>query len=411
MWGCGQADCGSAAAADQLAMPYVCGVEGGEPKLYPGPETHFKIIGRRDEQPFLACAKGAAARCETMMVHRFTIECDGARFSWARVAEAGRNAGAKIPDNLPSGFAPVSALAGRIVLPSLTRIDAAGMARVAMQDLSPDSVTISAAPPNRRREQTWTTSVSADAAPALDGGAARVAAWVAALMLAMLGASLAVAGRFRRQALAFEGMAETFGAAGIRVFDAVRTARRSIEVRLWSGSAPRSARDDCPRTHALFNASLLIHARLAEAELALAALSEGLLLREVLETEIEQVRQRTADADRRIRARSPDRSAAIFRGLHRDLDRISRIAQGAAATTQRDEHETCNAPQSQLEAYRVLGLNADAPPAAVKKLVEALRMTWHPDHARDEPDRKRREARMKQINAAWDMIRETRRAA
>jgi DnaJ-class molecular chaperone len=61
-------------------------------------------------------------------------------------------------------------------------------------------------------------------------------------------------------------------------------------------------------------------------------------------------------------------------------------------------------PATVFEAYRVLGLNASAPDAAVKKIVDALRMSWHPDHARDEADRRNREQRIKQINAAWDLL-------
>ena len=59
----------------------------------------------------------------------------------------------------------------------------------------------------------------------------------------------------------------------------------------------------------------------------------------------------------------------------------------------------------------MLGINADAAPQVAKKLVDALRMSWHPDFARSEEDRQVREARMKQINAAWDLIKERPHAA
>ncbi|MFN0217984.1 MAG: DnaJ domain-containing protein [Hyphomicrobium sp.] len=345
-----------------------------------------------------------------MMVHRFAIECDGVKQPWARIAEAGRVAGAKVPSNLPSGFAPVSSLAGRIVLPSLTKIDAAGVTRVAMQDLSPDSVMDRSDAPARRRDPAWTTTVRADAIPDFDSGAFRVAAWVLTLIVAMLGASLVAAGRWRMPAFEFGDAAGSFGYARNRAMCSVRNFCRAMDDRWRDASASWFANEDGPRTHALFNASLLIHTKLAEAELALVALPPG-LLRIVLQAEIEKVRQRTADVDRRIRSRSQEKSAASFRALQRELDRITRIAQGAAAPQYRDDGDMYDAPQSQTDAYRILGLNSDAPQAAIKKLVEALRMTWHPDHARDEPDRQLREARMKQINAAWDLIRETRRAA
>ena len=46
--------------------------------------------------------------------------------------------------------------------------------------------------------------------------------------------------------------------------------------------------------------------------------------------------------------------------------------------------------------------------AAIKKIVDGLRMSWHPDHADGEDDRRVRELRLKQINAAWELISDTR---
>jgi hypothetical protein len=40
-----------------------------------------------------------------------------------------------------------------------------------------------------------------------------------------------------------------------------------------------------------------------------------------------------------------------------------------------------------------------------------LRMNWHPDHARDDEDRAAREARIKAINIALDLINGKRVAA
>ena len=63
------------------------------------------------------------------------------------------------------------------------------------------------------------------------------------------------------------------------------------------------------------------------------------------------------------------------------------------------------------EAYDVLGVNADVSEDVVKKIVDALRMSWHPDHARDEEDRRAREERIRRINVAWDLITSKRVAA
>ena len=63
-------------------------------------------------------------------------------------------------------------------------------------------------------------------------------------------------------------------------------------------------------------------------------------------------------------------------------------------------------PQTREEALQVLGMGV-APQfneTAIKKIVDGLRLSWHPDYASSPQDRELRELRMKQINAAWDII-------
>ena len=63
-------------------------------------------------------------------------------------------------------------------------------------------------------------------------------------------------------------------------------------------------------------------------------------------------------------------------------------------------------PRTRSDALQVLGMGvtADANLAAIKKIVDGLRQTWHPDLARDPSERELREKRMKQINVAWDIL-------
>jgi hypothetical protein len=63
-------------------------------------------------------------------------------------------------------------------------------------------------------------------------------------------------------------------------------------------------------------------------------------------------------------------------------------------------------PRTRADAMQVLGMamTPHASDAALKKIVDGLRLTWHPDLARDEDDRQQRELRIKQINAAWEII-------
>jgi hypothetical protein len=64
-------------------------------------------------------------------------------------------------------------------------------------------------------------------------------------------------------------------------------------------------------------------------------------------------------------------------------------------------------PRTRKEAIEALGIGArrgTADAAAVKRIVDALRRSWHPDLAKDEHDRQLRELRSKQINAAWELL-------
>lgn len=61
-------------------------------------------------------------------------------------------------------------------------------------------------------------------------------------------------------------------------------------------------------------------------------------------------------------------------------------------------------PATRSEALALLGLNADASEPVIRKLVEALRQSWHPDLATTDADRAEREERIKAINVAAGIL-------
>jgi len=63
-------------------------------------------------------------------------------------------------------------------------------------------------------------------------------------------------------------------------------------------------------------------------------------------------------------------------------------------------------PQTREEALQVLGMGVapEVNETAIKKIIDGLRLSWHPDYADNPQDRELRELRMKQINAAWEII-------
>lgn len=157
------------------------------------------------------------------------------------------------------------------------------------------------------------------------------------------------------------------------------------------------------------NASIANGARAAEAlfekaEQAVRALGPASALRDTLSAELKSVRQRI-DGLRGGSGAQPKtaRVAAGLRSVVRDLERIGRIAESASASAKGVGSELVM-PKTRTEAFEVLGVNADATEGTLKRIVDALRMGWHPDHAKDEADKLLREERTKQINIAWDLI-------
>ncbi len=400
---------GGVARADELVMSFSCEVVRGEVKLSPGPETRYPLIGPRDDQPFSWCSGGAGSGCTSIMIHRFTTTCGGDKVAWSRLAAAGRPLGIAVPGNLPAGYAPLSGLRARFVLPALATF-AATPVKVASEALSPDGVIdrngeVDAAPTG---PIPWQTIVKAEFRSEASFTALRVAAIAIALLAFMLSACMVAAGRWRLpRAVAFElqDIMDTVSSDLMRAAAAMSRAFKTLAGRpLPSPPKPKAE----PAT---LNALAIANARLAETELQIATLPRALLLRDVLQSETEGVRQRLVALEEELPGLVPAKAAAMIRTVLRELERIARIAHGAAQDQGSRPRESFEIPASTSEAYLLLGINADAAPQVAKKLVDALRMSWHPDFARGEDDRQVREARMKQINAAWDLIKERAHAA
>ena len=302
-----------------------------------------------------------------MMVHKFTIECGGQRVAWAKVAASARALGVELPAHLPSGFAPISRLAGRFVLPGLVR-SKPGITHVATQDLSPDSVIITGSTRPRAEPAQWVTVVDSEAQASTSGEAFKVAGVISMLLVTLMAGCLIVARR--RSLLSFEFAGWT-AAAGTLASSAgnlaMRLASRTRSAFRHSYESWRAAADDNGDDPGPANMLAIVHSRLAETELLVAGLPADLLLRDVLQSELDGLRERGADVARRGRRLGAERANAMLRSLTRELDRITRIVHGAAQRVEDDELTAAEAPASIFEAYRILGLNPEAPYVAVKK--------------------------------------------
>lgn len=115
-------------------------------------------------------------------------------------------------------------------------------------------------------------------------------------------------------------------------------------------------------------------------------------------------------ADRR--AKPPARIANAHGNLppNAAASAMSRVPGQAAAAASAAAELGDRMPETRAEALQVLGIGMapTANEAAIKKVVDGLRQSWHPDLANDEADRTLRELRSKQINSAWELLRNQR---
>ena len=318
-----------AARADELVMPFSCEMVRGEVKLSPGPETRYALLGSRDEQPYSWCSNGAGSGCTSIMVHRFMTQCAGEKVAWSRIASAGRPLGISVPYNLPAGYAPLSGFRARFVLPALVSF-AATPAKVASEALSPDGVIDrngEGEAPAATAVLPWQTIVKAEFRSEASYTALRVAGIAIALLAIMLSACMVAAGRWRLPpAVAFE-LQEILDTVSRDLMRAAAAVSRVFNALLGRPvAAPLKPTAD----PAILNALAIANARLAETELQIATLPRELLLRDVLQSETEGVRRRLATFEEEMPGLAPAKAAGIVRAAIRELERIARIAHGAA---------------------------------------------------------------------------------
>jgi hypothetical protein len=457
----------AAEAGERLVMPFDCGVEGGEVHLNPSVEKSYRIVGARDEHTVTTCTKSTSASCRTVMVHKFAVSCSGTAVAWVDIAAAIHAADANrawlaggqlnlvmpvrnspeaagcldrsatggsglerrvvlsgdcLPWRrrdafehlvLPGGFAPVGELGARLMVGAaaddapLTLDDADAFAlepQPLLVSMTDAEMVVAKADPAaelepRGQAETFETALEPDA-----GGDDWITVVHSGPEFAAAGAVLVPAGA-RPWAWLL-----VVASAGVV---ALLLAMRLVPPALARRSAQTTSRALAKGGLSLANASIAVGALLQQTEMAARSLKGAGPLREVLESELGHVRIRLANIERSTAQGDVDaeKAALQYRALVRELERCRRIVDSAVASVAGSKKGAATLPRTASEAYEVLGVNAEVSAGVLKKIVDALRMSWHPDHARDAEDRMLREDRIRQINIAWDLISANREAA
>ncbi|MGE0022153.1 MAG: hypothetical protein AB7S70_00795 [Hyphomicrobium sp.] len=459
---------GLARADELFVMPYACKMSGGQPVLTPSADQKgHPVIGGREERTFRACSPVNPELCHRWTLHRFDLDCDGKRVPWVEVAAAaeaargegvylsgdrleiemppqwslpagapcareGRHYGAfsrfcerrlarteRIPVALPAGFAPLFGIDGIFVANASPRVAEAKpieRERAAPQTEPPKaSVKAEPLPPPAKAEpkvaekapkqtpaltvpqpvpaEPPAASAASKASPAAESAKPAPAAdapltgpIIPTIINAANAPSDADATPSESPAQAGEAVA-----AADQVLPEVSKPAASVTADgVETGSIGALTRSESP-------------AGLDGRPIAIAAFAALSLLTIVLLWR----RGRVSSAG----ALSRDIAAVSFDKIHGGLPAVAPkaardVAPARAAQPAHVVAATDAVPRSREDALAVLGmgLGPEANEAAIKKVVDGLRMSWHPDHASDAADRAAREARLKQINAAWDIL-------
>jgi len=488
-----------AAQADELlVMPYACTMVGGRPLLTRAPEQSYRVIGRREQRTHTACSPANPEMCRNWTVHRFDLECEGARVPWvsvvASVAEettrrawiedgrlllrmqpswsfeaddpcarprgvddrfgfgrmrrycADRRAMAQPPIvEMPFGFAPMLGIDGIFVqssgpstgpaMPSPPPVAAtpppppkvaraeppqtpraepipspAARPEPLPERTAKDTPAQSAPPPKTTVVPTPQATPAAPAAKSPPHVPPPTAAPGEPVIPKIINRPDAASSDVPEQMRPLTApKAEVAGPDASKVA-ANPSAKEVAHPQPRSPPQTNTERDNTSITVSLLSVvGSPTTGIIAFAGLALILLAAFALARR---------RERLAGTRAHdISSVSLDRGRGqlVPRPGPTVLRRASAVAPSPSpppAPAQRPaEQRTPPAwvdriPQTRAEALQMLGMGVsrDATETAMKKIVDGLRLSWHPDLAKDEADRQLREYRLKQINAAWDLI-------
>ncbi len=384
---------------ETVVMPHRCVVDGTRLLVLSSSPQAYSIRGPRSETIVPICRDGAS--CFEVRAHRFAIACEGGVVPWVEVAAAlghqrlGRTTvetgslklhmddasadskpGRKRPTRFvvfPPGHAPVDEIGAHIA-----RVDDVPRPELAIRPAAEPA-------PAQPEVASWLTVVERTdptPTPALTTG--MIATALLALVVTL--------------------------SAGVFLVARRRDVRGAMIRHRWRGFGAilRTRKDDLsdPAAEACRDLEAIAVQELDRAAEQAARLAASPLRRALL-SEIERHRRRIATLALRSDSTPPNWPALRrrFETAATEAARLRKIVDDAAKSL--DEPAAVRQPAEpvdRMSAYEVLGASPDVSERVLKKLVEALRACWHPDLARDETDRARREQRIKDINVAWDII-------
>jgi hypothetical protein len=364
---------GPAAAEEQLVMPFACHVAGGKVLLAPSAPQTYQIYGHREQKRLTTCSPFDPRACHTWFIHRFDLDCGGARTSWQSVVAAlGPMLAESVrpPGNAYNGsYGP--AYAGR---------PGPGPAVHFPRGFAPNPMRVA----SFKRTETAPAPAHVPLPPKKPAAAAP--------------AQVAEAGPNHAPAVAPSatgGKTEVASKTSAAPKAAEVAEHRALKVEVVSGSGETTG--SLPKSNAASNTLWPSASNLFTLTLALLFASLATLF-------LGRRRMLTLPMPSPVaRLRAPTPRPPLARTSHAELVDAADEPTDGPATRLRLWDETW-LPGTMSEALDVLGVDPDASRDMIKSTVTRLRRALHPDYAIDEEDRLLRERRLKQINVAWEIV-------
>jgi hypothetical protein len=445
-----------ATAGEQIVLPFDCNIVGGRVQVRPSGDQAYRIYGARRQEQYRACSEQSPDRCRTFLVHSFKMACGRDRAEWPEVYAAiakvtdGRaffnNDGAlyyrmgpreprdsyPFPEprrpsgivEMPAGFAPMAGI-DAIFTPLDPRVaeledgpapDAPDPDARAYRDAETASrrneggFAPALTPKAAEKPKVVETPKIAEAPKPVEPPKSQVVLEPKPLETASTDKP-AAASSATEASRASEGAPPTETAAPLAPTILNNPAAKEVETASQTETVVAAA--EIPSgppttTAAIPNVGSRVEGwsanggtRLSVPPLAVAILIAAATLAILLVILKKQAAVPAAAGPLRIPIEptlpgfDPPRASTGQALTVRATPEPPSLSTGTPST---------DLPVTRADALALLGLNADASEAVIRKVVEALRQSWHPDLATGDADRAAREVRIKAINVAAGIL-------
>ena len=351
-------------------MPFACRVDAGRVLLSPAPMQSYPIVGAHERRNFTACSPVRPRNCRKLDLHRFELDCGGAKIGWLSVLAA-LAPWTERPVPIRAGRMQIDVgprYYGRASMPCVVPMPYGPRGRFGPIGFYGPGLMVVPCPGGPAPRQFASLPAGFAPVPMQLVSFTKLADPVAQDAAPPVPVAKAEPNATSSAAAAQPSKQHKPGAKQIVGTGNAEETEPSSATQLTSAESEITGAISAPRGQASLSARQNLIGAVGLGLAALLFFSTALLL---------------------SRKRSREVQLAVPPSHEPDEVRPAK-----------DEW----LPSTLGEALSVLVASPETDSELLKDLVKSLRRRWHPDHALNEEDRRVRERKLKQINVAWDIV-------